>query len=236
MMPNMNFFQNLNPYSKMWLYPALLALLITPFTPWLDLSITRYFYSISNDPVEHFLKGPILNALFDYGTIPANLTALIATILLLGSYLFKKLKNYRNPCLVLLLVYAMGAGLIINGMLKEYWGRPRPKQVEEFGGTQNFRPFYSPNFLHQPQPSKSFPCGHCAMGFYFFSLALVGKRLKSPALWKAGLWVAFLLGCALSLARIMQGGHFFSDTLFSALVMWYTALSMDWLVYSGEEI
>lgn len=231
----MSFLQKLNLAQKFWLYPLLFALLITPFTPWIDLSITRYFYSIGNDPVEHFMKGSILNALFDYGTIPANLTALIAAILLMGSYLFKKLKNFRNPCLVLLLVYAMGAGLIINGILKEYWGRPRPKQVEEFGGTQSFRPYYEPNFTHQPQPSKSFPCGHCATGFYFFALAFVGKRLKKPLLWKTGLALALTLGIALSIARIMQGGHFFSDTLFSALIMWYTTLIIDWLVYAGED-
>jgi lipid A 4'-phosphatase len=230
----MSFLQKLNLISKFWLYPFLFALLITPLTPWIDLFITRYFYSIGNDPVEHFLKNPILNGLFDYGTIPANLTALIAAILLIGSYLFKRFKSFKNPCLVLLLVYAMGAGLIINGILKEYWGRPRPKQVEEFGGTQPFRPYYQPNFSHQPQPSKSFTCGHCATGFYFFALAFVGKRLKKPLLWKSGLLFALILGIALSLARIMQGGHFFSDTLFSALIMWYTTLIIDWLVYAGE--
>jgi lipid A 4'-phosphatase len=230
----MIFLQKLNLTTKLWLCPALFALVITPFASWIDLSTTQYFYAIGNDRVEHFIKGPILNALFDYGTIPANFTALSATLLLIGSYLFKKLKKFKNPCLVLLLTYAMGAGLIINGILKEYWGRPRPKQVEEFGGTQKFLAFYEPNFFHQPQPSKSFPCGHCATGFYFFSLALVGKRLKKPLLWASGLTIATLLGTTLSLARMMQGGHFFSDTLFSALIMWYVALTIDWLVYSGE--
>lgn len=232
----MGFLQKLNFTSKIWLYPAFFVLLITPFTPWIDLSMSRFFYSIGNDPVEHFLKSPILSALFDYGTLPANVTAFIATVLLISSYLFKRLKALQNPCLVLLLTYAMGAGLIINGILKEYWGRPRPKQVEEFGGTQAFRPFYQPNFFHQPQPSRSFPCGHCATGFYFFALAFVGKRLKKPLVWKASLAFALAFGTILSLARIMQGGHFFSDTIFSALIMWYTTLAIDWLVYSGEPI
>lgn len=232
----MNFLHKLNLTSKLWIYPALFVLLLAPFTPWIDLSIARYFYSSSNDPVEHFLKDPVLDAFYDYGTIPANLTALISILLLIGSYFFKRLKNFKNPCLVLLLTYAMGAGLIVNGLLKEYWGRPRPKQVEEFGGTQKFLPFYQPNFFQQPQPSKSFPCGHCATGFYFFALALVGKRLQQPFLWKLGIGLALVLGIALSLTRMMQGGHFFSDTLLSALIMWYTSLAIDWLVYSGEPL
>lgn len=219
--------------SKKWTYPALFTLLITPFTPWIDLSIARFFYANSNDPVEHFISGPVLNFLFEAGPIPANLTAGLAAILLILSYLFNNLKKWKNPCLVLLLTYALGAGLIINGGFKEYWGRPRPKQVEEFGGHDAFRAYYQPNF-HQKQPSKSFTCGHCASGFYFFALALVGRRLKKPSLEKGAFILAFGLGILLSISRMMQGGHFFTDTLFSALIMWYTALCIDWLTYKGE--
>jgi lipid A 4'-phosphatase len=220
--------------SKKWILPALVLLCLTPFSPWIDLGIARYFYAHSNDPVEHFMTSPLLNFIFDAGPLAATLTAAGAALLLFGSYVSSHLRKWRNPCLVLVLTYAIGAGLIINGGLKEYWGRPRPKQIEEFGGTQAFRAYYEPNFFHQPQPSKSFTCGHCAMGFYFFALALVGRRLKNSKLETAGFILAFALGAILSLSRMMQGGHFFTDTLFSALVMWYTALAIDWLVYEGE--
>lgn len=221
--------------NKRWVWPILAFLIITPFTPWLDLTITRYFYSIGNDPVEHFVTNPFFDFMFDYGAVPANIVAIFSVFGLLGSYIFKKFKSWRNPCLVLLLSYALGVGLITNGVLKEYWGRPRPKQVEEFGGTQPFRPYFIPNF-NQPQPSKSFPCGHCTTGFYFFALALVGWRLQKPAIFKLGLSLAFVLGITLSITRIAQGGHFLSDTLAAALIMWYTALAMDWLVYSGDPL
>lgn len=220
--------------NRKWLWPLLIFLLIAPFTPWLDLAVTRYFYSIGNDPVEHFVANSFFDFLYEYGTLPANLTAGLSALVLVFSYLIKKLKKWRNPALVLLLTYAIGAGLLTNGVLKEYWGRPRPKQVEEFGGTQSFRAFYQPNF-QQPQPSKSFPCGHCTMGFYFFALALVGYRLENRLIWNLGLALALVLGISLSLARIAQGGHFLSDTLFAALLMWYTALAMDWLVYANDE-
>lgn len=72
------------------------------------------------------------------------------------------------------------------------------------------------------------------MGFYFFALALAGRRLKNISLEKAGFILAFTLGILLSISRVMQGGHFITDTLFSALIMWYTALAIDWLVYEGE--
>jgi membrane-associated PAP2 superfamily phosphatase len=125
------------------------------------------------------MKNPLLDFLFDWGPMPANLLALASAAALICSYLVPRLKKWRNPCLVLLLAYVIGAGVITNGILKEYWGRPRPKQVEQFGGTQAFRPFFLPDFTN-PLPSKSFPCGHCSLGFYFFALFLVGKRLRKP--------------------------------------------------------
>lgn len=222
------------PRSYLWLLPLVAAIILAPFLTWIDLGVTRFFYSIGNDPVEHFISHPFLDFLFDYGTMPANITGALAGIGVLLSHVFKKFRSLRAPCLVLLLTYAVGAGLLINGIFKEYWGRPRPKQVEEFGGTKTFRPFYSPDFAQKPPPSKSFPCGHCAMGFYFFALALVGNRLHNRNLFLSGMVLALVLGILLSLTRIMQGGHFVSDTLFSMLIMWYTALAMDWLAYKAE--
>lgn len=220
--------------SRLWKWPLIAILLISPFLNWIDWSLTSYAYKISNDPVEHFVSLPIFDFFFEYGAMPATFTASIAAVLVVFSYLSKTFRSVRAPALTLLLTFAIGSGLLINGVFKEYWGRPRPKQVEEFGGTQQFRPFYSPNFFHQPQPSKSFTCGHCAMGFYFFSLAYIGMRMKRKAITYLGFFLALVLGIGLSLMRILQGGHFFSDTLFSAVIMWYTTLAMGWLSYKAE--
>jgi membrane-associated PAP2 superfamily phosphatase len=68
------------------------------------------------------------------------------------------------------------------------------------------------------------------MGFYFFTLALIARRLDYRKTFWFALILAFGLGISLSLARIAQGGHFFSDTLVSALVMWLSAYACDrWL-------
>lgn len=217
-----------------WVLPLIVVLLLTPFFSHLDLAITGFFYSIGNDPVEHFVSHPILDYLYLYGPYPAQMTAGIASLILVLSYIRKSLTKWRAPALTLILTLSMGAGFITHLALKDQWGRPRPKQVKEFGGSQNFRPFYQPNFFKQPMPSRSFPCGHCTTGFFFFALALIGKRMKNNTLKRIGFTLAWSLGIALSVARIAQGGHFFSDTVFSAAIMWYTALIMDWLVYSNE--
>ena len=52
----------------------------------------------------------------------------------------------------------------------------------------------------------------------------------------AGLIISFGLGILLSMARIVQGGHFISDVLFAALLMWETAYFVDWLVFDCKAV
>lgn len=218
-------------YIQWWL-PVLLMAIITPFTPMLDLAITREFY----DSGKGFASNAFYDFMFVYGVIPADIVAGLAVIILLLSYISSYWKTWRSSALVLILTLAVGAGFITHVILKDHWGRPRPKQVIEFGGMQPFRPYYEPNFFHQPEPSKSFPCGHCSTGFYFFALALLGKRWNNKAVYWFGMGLAVSLGVALSLTRIAQGGHFLSDTLMTALIMWLTALTFDWLLFSDKNL
>lgn len=209
--------------NKMWLLPIVFMLFITPFTPYLDLAITRYFFN----PSLGFPSNPFYTFMYKFGPIPANFTVLCAVIIFISSLYFKRLKSWKRPALCLILTMAIGSGLIVHGILKDYWGRPRPKQVIEFGGTQPFRPYYKPNFFHQPEPSKSFTCGHCSVGFYFFALAFIGRSIGNKPLFWGGMILALVLGVLLSLTRIAQGGHFFSDILISGLIMWLTAYACN---------
>ncbi|HEV8051618.1 MAG TPA: phosphatase PAP2 family protein [Parachlamydiaceae bacterium] len=218
--------------QKAWLWPLLALAIITPFTPQLDLAITNYFYQ----PTQSFPSNPFYNFLYNYGLIPAQLLFSFSATILFLSWFLKKWKSWHTPALILTLSLLIGSGLIVHEIFKEHWGRPRPKQVIEFGGSQPFRPYYEPNFFHQPEPSKGFSCGHCTMGFYFFTLALVARRLNYMKTFWTALILAFALGITLSLARIAQGGHFFSDTLISAIVMWLTAYTCVHWLYPQEKI
>ncbi len=221
-------------HHKSWLIPLILMLFITPFTPWLDLKVTHLFYTPDPYGIDHFKSGPFFDFLFNYGIFPAWILVGIAVIAALLSYFVDSFKKWQKPALVAILTLAIGAGFITHLVFKDHWGRPRPKQSIEFGGSQNFRPYYSPNLFHQPEPSKSFPCGHCSMGFFFFAIALIGRRIGNKALEYAGWILAFGLGGLLGIARIMQGAHFLSDVLMSALILWLTALFADWLVYQEK--
>lgn len=216
-----------------WIIPLLLWAILTPFTPSLDLTVSKSFFYNQNS----FENTPFLDLVYRFALFPAWFAVIGSLGVLLGSLFFASLKKWQAGALVMVLSLAIGSGFITHLILKDHWGRPRPKQIIEFGGQQHFRPYYSPNFFHQSEPSKSFPCGHCTMGFYFFALATVGKMYRSKSLYYAGTLLAWTLGITLSYARIAQGGHFLSDVVVSALIMWLTPLTLSyWIYYRNERI
>jgi membrane-associated PAP2 superfamily phosphatase len=113
----------------------------------------------------------------------------------------------------LALMLALGPGLVVNGILKPNWGRPRPGQVQEFGGELDFVDAWE--FGEGPSGiSKSFPSGHASMGFYLMAPAfLLYRRHPKWALAFLGLGLAG--GLAVGLGRIAQGQHFPSDVLWA---------------------
>jgi membrane-associated PAP2 superfamily phosphatase len=84
--------------------------------------------------------------------------------------------------------------------------------------------------------AKSFPSGHSTCGFYFLCLYFAGRRTSSRLLQALGLGIGLGYGILLSVVRIVQGGHFISDCLFAALLMWEVAYFVDWLVFECEAV
>ncbi len=221
----------------LWALPLFCILLLAPFSAGLDLFVAKmtYYQSwLGTDPQEiGFYTTPFYDFMYLYGGVPASLCAFIAAICLIASRWSTKLKAYRGACLVMCLTLFLGSLVITHSLLKECWGRPRPRQIVEFGGSQGFRAYYEPLFDDTPEPSKSFPSGHSTCGFYFFCLYFIGRRYSSKALARFGLFLGFTLGGLLSLARIAQGGHFISDAYIAALIMWFTAYFVDYLVFEA---
>lgn len=214
-----------------WLLPLLCVLLLAPFTPNIDMEIERYFYVDG-----HFQSNGLVWFIYTFGVVPGWIIAIGSLALFGMSFIYSSLKPWRLYILLPLLTMIVGAGIIIDKSFKDHWGRPRPKQIQEFGGPQNFHPFYKPNFFNSNEPSKSFPSGHCSMGFLFFSVALVGKRLGDRRLFWLGIASALILGAFLGYARMAAGGHFFSDVFMSAAIMWWSALFCEWLLFQKLSI
>jgi membrane-associated PAP2 superfamily phosphatase len=118
---------------------------------------------------------------------------------------------------------AVGPGLLVNASLKEHYGRPRPRQVTEFGGSKQFHPLGEPTWDGQ---GKSFPSGHASMGFFWFAPAIYfWPRCRRAARGLVGL--ALIHGGLIGFARMAQGAHWPSDVLWSAGIVYLSA----WLLY-----
>jgi membrane-associated PAP2 superfamily phosphatase len=157
-----------------------------------------------------------------YGTVPGLVLTLTTLILWMASFHSRKLRPWRRPCLVVVLTSLLAAGLVVNAVLKQYWGRPRPSQTIEFGGKWEYRPIFPPG---PPGKGASFPCGHCTMGFVF--LAMASFRRQSRPLAYGGVAAGIVMGGLLSAARVVQGAHFFSDTIWSLGIVGMVAAALD---------
>ncbi len=153
--------------------------------------------------------------LYDWGPAPALGMSVGACVVLICSWWRPAWTRYRRSCLILMLAVILGPGLAVNGILKPLWGRPRPRHVIEFGGTKAYRPWWQPNGIGR---GSSFPSGHASIGFVMITGAVLVPpsygRLRHVAIGSAVAY-GFLMG----IGRIVQGGHFMSDVLWSGLIV-----------------
>lgn len=210
-----------------WMLPLILLALITPFTPYLDLHISNRFFDHTTNS---FNAPPFALFLYNFGELPAWGLVFSGIMVYTLSFFKPSWKRYRKSALFLLVTYVLVAGIIVNVILKDHWGRPRPRQIEQFGGTARFQPYFKPNFEPTEEDYKSFPSGHATMGFFFVTLGIIGFRIKKGWLAWTGFATALILGSLLGWARIAQGGHFFSDILISLFITIEVALLMNWLI------
>ena len=189
----------------------------------LDLVVQRWFHQPGAADRGWFLKRVVWARMATaFGTLPALAVAAWAFIRLCRD-------RWRSPAeavrmLALLLTFAVGPGLLVNGILKANAGRPRPVQVAEFGGPA---PFVRPYETGLPGTYRSFPCGHASAGFYVATLYWFLPRGRRRG-WFFGVGMA--LGLWIGLARMAAGAHFLSDVAWAAwLVAWVAFCLHHWV-------
>ena len=186
---------------------AIIATILT-ILPKLDVVFSNIFYIFPLGFI--YQNHPI--AVMIFRLVP------IITIIWTGSCLlylvhlaFQRKKIITSPAFYLLLTALLGPGLLVNSVLKENVGRARPKHVLEFNGN---KAFIGPlRISTECVENCSFSSGHAAMGYYFTAISYI-----VPAPYKALAFISgVLLGSIIGLGRIIQGGHFLSDVIFSGL-------------------
>jgi lipid A 4'-phosphatase len=205
----------LSTNMKLRIYALIFSIILGIFLvlfPNYDIIVSHYFYDVHNGFLYANLF--IVNAIFKF--IPI-LSSTLVTALVFGIaikyFLYGKKEAIKSNLIFLLLALTLGPGLVINGVLKENFGRARPSQVTEFGGTKTFYP--AAHYSNECTNNCSFSSGHAAIGFYFTALAMI-MPLQYQTL---TFFLGFLFGSLVGFGRILQGGHFFSDIVFSFIII-----------------
>ncbi|MBU0631315.1 phosphatase PAP2 family protein [bacterium] len=203
----------------------ILSSLIFIFFPQIDIFVSDLFYKQKGG---FFTNGTWYEIML-YNSVKPVVFAAVALPGLIWIYNIFSKKNilHVNGKVIgyLLLVLAIGPGLIVNDIFKEHWGRARPAQTIMFGGDKEF----TPAFVLSDQEGYSFSCGHAAGAFFLISLALLVR--KNRMFWMG---LAFAYGIVISYIRIAAGGHFFSDTVVSFFIVYIISLMLYGIIFKGK--
>jgi membrane-associated PAP2 superfamily phosphatase len=196
-----------------------------------DVAISQWFYGGGSGHGWPLLGAEPWKSIYRYGVVPAWALAVGGLVVALLSFGFWRLKRWRRAGLFLALLLLLGPGLLVNALFKPHWMRPRPSQTAAFGGAEQFEPVWD---MGQSTQSRSFPSGHASMGFYLMAPAFLlyrRRRRLAVAFFAAGLAGGMVMG----LTRIVQGGHFASDVLWSAGCVYLTGLLLYVLLRLHED-
>lgn len=183
------------------------------FDPTAGQFIGRHSYWLEN----------ILHDRVKQGVIVLGLLALLA----FGISLFwSRLGSWRRElgCLVL----ALGLSTAFVTPLKQLTQVQCPWSLSQFGGKET----YSKLLEARPatdKPGLCWPGGHAATGFCLFAL-FFALRDRKPRLARVALGVALAAGSLLSFGRMLQGAHFLSHNLWTAVFCWLIGLGCYYLV------
>jgi membrane-associated PAP2 superfamily phosphatase len=122
----------------------------------------------------------------------------------------------------LILTMLLGPGLLVNVALKDHWGRPRPIDVTQFGGSEHFVPWWDPR--GDCPNNCSFVSGDVSTTTWTFAPAALVPGPWQPLAF-AG---AFALTAFMAAIRVMAGAHFPSDVIFAGVFSYL----LIWLAYA----
>jgi membrane-associated PAP2 superfamily phosphatase len=219
--------------ARWWLAPGLVlgaALVVTvlSWTTGLDLAVARWFLACDASVPDGGLHNRWYWLVGYY--LPYVLVVAFAAYglgLLLAGWLGRRRDRLLTGAF-LVAVLAIGPGLAVNAILKDYSGRPRPRETTELGGKWDFRPAWD---VGTAGKGKSFPSGHVAVPALAIALWYAWRRrqrrLAIAALAGGGVLTAYVAA-----SRMLAGAHFLSDAIWSVAIVVVVAAILDQLLLS----
>jgi lipid A 4'-phosphatase len=205
---------------------AIAAGVVFGLYPDFDLRVARYFYAVEDAHHNMFafrIYPPAMMAR-NLGLWVGSVLVAPAALALLVKLILPRRKLFIPGRAVVFLIGTMilAPGLLVNVLLKDHWGRPRPIDVTQFGGNDQFVAWWDPR---GNCPSNcAFVSGDVSGAFWTIAPAAL-----APPQWRALAYgAAVALGTGMAAIRVMAGAHFPSDVIFAGV---FTFLVI-WVVYA----
>jgi lipid A 4'-phosphatase len=214
------------------------AVFIIPFgilcaAPQLDLATSALFYRAGDG---FFIADhPVLVSIHYFGVYGGWILGFFCVSMLAGC--IARRQNIfglsRKDWTFLIVTLIVGPILITNVGFKNHWGRARPREVTEFGGTSQFSPAWQPQA--NSRTNTSFVSGDASFGFFLPCLAYVVPRNSNSRLSRLTFWICTAVGILIGFDRLAMGAHFLSDVLGAAVLMTCAGLFIHTFMYGGKK-
>ncbi|HHJ1298005.1 phosphatase PAP2 family protein [Pseudomonas sp. P1B16] len=215
---------------NLWVYLGIplvtaVALVLLELTS-VDMDVANLFF----DPAAGQFIGRhsywLENVLHDGVKQAVILLGLLALLTFALSFFWKRLFGWRRELGCLVLALSLSTAFVTP--LKKVTQVQCPWSLSQFGGKET----YSKLLEARPatdKPGLCWPGGHAATGFCLFAL-FFALRDRRPRLARVALVVAVVAGSVLSVGRMMQGAHFLSHNVWTAVFCWLIGLGSYYLV------
>jgi membrane-associated phospholipid phosphatase len=189
--------------------------------PWVDLWLMQ---AVHLSDGAFWLRGSAISDAYDAASDEVFLgIALIVLALTVLAALGRPAPGFGWRRLAVIWTTVVGwVGLVANLLFKNQFGRPRPKNIEAFGGDLPFHPPWLPGGACAH--NCSFPSGDAAYAAIALAFAMAAP---------AGRWRTAAVAAALAFTgfvgamRVLTGDHFPSDAAFGALISIILVLVLD---------
>lgn len=212
-----------------WLACLALAVVVSSWFfyvfPSVDLSVSRWFYDAS--------EGFVLANSSPLRALRSSATWIMRCVMLLAlfqvarhAWAGRMAEQVARRWLWLLSCLVVGPGLLVNGLLKEHWGRPRPRATDLFGGEAPFQKVWV--ITDWCDRNCSFVSGEASSAAWLVAAALMAPR----RIRKAVIALVALYASAVSINRIAFGGHYLSDVVLAWLLCALVFIAMFRLIHA----
>ncbi len=167
--------------------------------------------------------------------LPYQLPTVLVAAMILGALtaiirgLRRRSSDLVRQGVYVLLVLTLGCGVLVNVILKDHWGRPRPRDTVAFGGSEA----YVPPWIITDGNGKSFPSGHVAVPAATLGLWMLWRR-RRPRLARWCLAGSLMLTAWVGAVRMLALGHWLSDVLWATVLMFVVAALLHRLLLHGR--